>query len=444
MASTEQRRPLAWPFLVSGHASNNPNRCRPPYFQEIVGRLPVVTSLRSNRVVLGDEVRSATVTWDDGVIVDIGDGTADHDYGDLLVLPGLVDSHVHVNEPGRTDWEGFATATRAARAGGTTTIVDMPLNSIPPTVSVDALDVKRRAARGQIVVDVAFWGGIVPGSSDEVPDLIEAGVCGFKAFLTDSGVPEFPPVDVPALSGLALDVPLLVHAESDEQLSAPGPTYGEYLASRPAIAESVAIAKLSGLDAPVHILHVSSGDAVDAIAHHSGMTGETCPHYLTFTDEDVTGPEFKCAPPIREASHREALWEGLETGVLSMIVSDHSPSPPDMKRGDFATAWGGISSLQLRLPAVWTGASERGIGFESLSRWLAAAPAELAGLDGRKGSIEVGKDADFVVFDPDGETLVRAVDLEHRQPMTPYEGMRLRGSVADTLVGSPARMLVRR
>ena len=389
-------------------------------------------------------MRPATVEWEEGVVVSIGDGSAELDFGDLVILPGLVDSHVHVNEPGRTEWEGFATATRAGAAGGVTTIVDMPLNSIPPTITVAALEEKRAAAGGRISVDVAFWGGIVPGSDSEVPGLIGAGVCGFKVFLTDSGVPEYPPVDVAALGGLSLPVPLLVHAEATDELGESGPTYAEYLASRPPRAEAVAISRVSNLDTPVHVLHVSSGEGVEAISVAGDVTGETCPHYLTFTDSDVTGAEFKCAPPIRGAEHREALWDGLVSGALSMVVSDHSPSPPELKRGDFATAWGGISSLQLRLAIVWTGAASRGIGFEELSRWLALAPAQLAGLDDRKGSIAVGKDADFAVFDPDGETHVRGGDLFHRHPLTPYEGMRLRGRVVDTLMGSPARMLARR
>ena len=401
-------------------------------------------SLRSNRVVLSDEVRPATVRWEQGVVVEVEDGSADRDYGDLVVLPGLVDSHVHVNEPGRTDWEGFATATRAAAAGGTTTIVDMPLNSVPPTTTVAALQEKRKVARGQLAVDVAFWGGIVPGSFGEIPGMVDAGVCGFKVFLTESGVPEFPLVEPGDLTGLSLDVPLLVHAEADEHLRKSGPSYAEYLESRPAAAEAAAIRQVGGLDTPVHILHVSSAEGVGAIASSPGVSGETCPHYLNFTAADVTGVEFKCAPPIREAEHREALWEGLKNGALSMVVSDHSPSPPAMKKGDFATAWGGIASLQLRLPATWTGAADRDVGFAELARWLALAPAELAGLDDRKGSIEVGKDADFVVFDPDGETVVSGRGLHHRHPMTPYEGMRLRGLVVDTLMGSSARMLNRK
>jgi allantoinase len=401
-------------------------------------------SLRSERVVFVDDVRPASVRWENGVIVEIGDGPAERDYGDLVVLPGLVDTHVHVNEPGRTEWEGFATATRAALAGGTTAIVDMPLNSIPPTTTVEALEEKRTAADGQLSVDVAFWGGIVPNSMESLSGLVSEGVCGFKVFLSDSGVSEFPPVEVPALTGIVLDVPILVHAEAEDLLGEPGPTYAEYLASRSPVAEATAIGRVAGLASPTHILHVSSGEGVDAIATSQGMTGETCPHYLIFSDEDVRGTEFKCAPPIRDKEHREALWEGLLAGTLSMIVSDHSPAPMELKRGDFTEAWGGISSVQLRLPIVWSEAAGRGIDFATLGRWLALAPARLAGLDDRKGSIEIGKDADFVVFDPDADMVVRGRDLHHRHPVTPYEGMHLRGGLVDTILGSPARMLLRK
>lgn len=386
--------------------------------------------------MLEGEIRPATIRVDAGRFVEVGDGPADHDFGDLVLLPGLVDSHVHVNEPGRTDWEGFGTATRAAAAGGTTTIIDMPLNSVPPTTSVAALEEKRRAAEGQLAVDVAFWGGIVPGSDHHVMPLVEAGVCGFKAFMTDSGVEEFPPTTVDSLMSLDVDVPLLIHAEADEHLGPAGPSYGRYLASRPPEAESAAIRSCHRLTGPVHILHVSSAEGLEAIAESQGiMTGETCPHYLTFTAEDVTGPVFKCAPPIREAAHREALWEGLGSGALQMVVSDHSPAPPGMKRGDFSTAWGGIASLQIRLHAVWTGAVARGLTLDRVAEWLAGAPARLAGLDDRKGSISPGLDADFVVFDPDGALDVVGSRLLHRHPLTPYEGMRLRGRVVETFLG---------
>lgn len=402
-----------------------------------------MVTLSSTRVVTADGVRPATIRAEEGQIVEIGEGPADHDYGDLVLMPGLVDSHVHVNEPGRTEWEGFDSATRAALAGGTTTIVDMPLNSVPPTTTVFALEQKRRSAQGQIAMDVAFWGGIVPGSMDHVRPLIEAGVCGFKVFTTDSGVPEFAAVDQELLGGLHLDVPLLVHAEATDLLGMSGADYASYLASRPPEAEAVAIDRVAAVDAPVHILHVSSGEGVDAIARHPGITGETCPHYLTFTDDDVTGVEFKCAPPIRGAEHREALWEGLRSRTLAIVVSDHSPAPSDLKQGGFDTAWGGISSLQIRLPVVWDGAVRRGFALADLVDWLARGPARLAGLGDRKGSIEVGKDADVVVFDPDGVTHVIGPDLHHRHPLTPYEGMEFRGRVVDTILGSPARMLTR-
>jgi allantoinase len=405
--------------------------------------LPAMTTIRSTRVVFPDGVRPATLEIDGGVFVGIGEGSAELDYGEHVIMPGLVDSHVHVNEPGRTDWEGFLTATQAALAGGTTTIVDMPLNSIPPTTTVAALEEKRSAADGKLSADVAFWGGVVPGSEGDIDGLIESGVCGFKVFLTDSGVPEYPPMEIAGLRDLHIDVPLLVHAEATDLLGAPGPSYAEYVASRPPEAEAEAIRRVSGLDAPVHILHVSSAEGVEVIARADGVTGETCPHYLTFSAADVTGLEFKCAPPIRDAEHREALWDGLRSGTLSMVVSDHSPSPPSLKQGDFATAWGGISSVQLRLCATWTGASERQVPLTDLARWLAAAPAHLAGLSDRKGSIATGKDADYVVFDPDGATTVRGADLYHCHPLTPYEGMRLRGRVVETSLGSPARMLVR-
>lgn len=399
-------------------------------------------------------MRPAKITYHDGLIVAIDPaGPADHDFGDAVVMAGLVDAHVHVNEPGRTHWEGFETATRAAAAGGTTTIVDMPLNSIPPTTTVGALEEKRSAARGRIAVDVAFWGGLIPGSLDQLPSLAAEGVSGFKAFLVDSGVPEFPPVPGAVLEvGLAslseLGVPALIHAEALDLLGEPegDPTaYATYLATRPPESEARAIASMAHLadstGAAVHILHVSSGDGARAIASaDAGLTGETCPHYLTFAAENIPdrATVFKCAPPIRHAEHREALWEALGNGSLQMVVSDHSPAPADMKEvesGDFIRAWGGISSLQLRLPAVWDGGSQRGFGLNDMSRWLAEAPAALAGLKDRKGAIKVGADADFVIWDPDDLTRVVGSRLEHRHPLTPYHGMALRGRVLATVLG---------
>ena len=405
-------------------------------------------TIRSSRVVVGGELRPATIRHEAGEIVEIFDGPADKDMGDLIILPGLVDSHVHVNEPGRTEWEGFETATLAAAAGGTTTIVDMPLNSIPPTVDVRALEAKRRAADGSITVDVAFWGGVVPGSSDHIPSLVADGVCGFKMFMVDSGVEEFPPVEQSAMrdvfNSLAnAGVPALIHAEWGDllgEVEEPS-SYRSYLRSRPVESEVAAVRALSAMatetGALVHVLHVSSAEAAEIVGD-GALSGETCPHYLTFAAEEIADGStlFKCAPPIREKAHREGLWDALRSGAISMIVSDHSPAPPELKAqatGDFVAAWGGISSLQLRLSATWIGATARGFAPVDLARWLSAEPARLAGLS-RKGSIEVGFDADLVVFDPDAETVVRGTDLHQRHPITPYQGMTLRGGVVETIL----------
>lgn len=411
-----------------------------------------MVTFRSDRVLLPGGFRPATIRAEEGIIVEVSDaGGADYDFGERAVLPGLVDSHVHINEPGRADWEGFSSATRAAAAGGTTTLVDMPLNSIPPTVSVGALDEKRAAAEGKLSVDVAFWGGIIPGSEPDIEPLVDAGVCGFKAFMVDSGVPEFPPMDLDGLAQVtpllgALGVPLLVHAEDGAHLrSFEGDSrrYQGYLESRPVMSEVTAVESLIPLAAGatrVHVLHISSADAAVRIGGGpANLTGETCPHYLTFAADEVPdgATPFKCAPPIRESSHREGLWEALINGDLTVVVSDHSPAPAELKAvesGDFAAAWGGVGSLQLRLPIVWTGAAARGVPLERLAEWLALEPARLAGLSRHKGSIAVGKDADLVVFDQDGESVVEGSALQHRHPITPYDGMRLRGEVVTTIL----------
>ncbi len=403
-------------------------------------------------MVTPDGLRPATVVFSEGVVVEVGEGLADVDYGDLVVLPGLVDSHVHVNEPGRSHWEGFTTATAAAAAGGTTTVVDMPLNSIPPTINVEALEAKRAAAAEKLAVDAGFWGGLVPGSIPDLAPLVGSGVCGFKSFLVDSGVEEFPPVEIDELSqGLAemrrLGVPALLHAEDPASLLpvAGDPTrYQSYLGSRPVESEVTAVELTARLaqesGARIHVLHVSSGAAARKIADGPpNLTGETCPHYLTFCSEEIPdgATSYKCAPPIRSSKEREALWEALLDGALSMVVSDHSPAPADIKAvdtGDFSTGWGGVGSLQLRLQATWSGAHRRGIEITRLAEWLSREPARLSGLERRKGSIEVGKDADFVVFDPDGRLAVRGDRLEHRHSITPYEGMVLRGSVEVTIL----------
>jgi allantoinase len=471
--------------------------------------------LRSTRMIFPDGARAAALHIENGVITRIAahdtedlTGAALFDAGDLVVSPGLVDTHVHVNEPGRSAWEGFDTATRAAAAGGVTTIVDMPLNSIPATTSVAALCAKRDAALMQCHVDVAFWGGVVPGNAGELDALVDAGVRGFKCFLVPSGVDEFPAVAQAdlreALPIIARRrVPLLVHAELPERLVIPThqalrlggtqnraprsgqahptfqphdtcptyptyPTYQSYqtyLATRPPAAEVEAINLVARLaaefDARVHIVHVSSAEGVAAIAAAKAasvpITAETCPHYLTFSADAIAdgATEFKCAPPIRDAAHRDAIWRGLADGTLDLIATDHSPAPPVLKRpngvGDFIAAWGGIASLELSLPAVWSGIRARSddahgfsqassgateaAQFTRLARWLSEAPAALAGLGRRKGRIAAGLDADLVVWDPDADTPVDPSQLQQRHKLTPYAGLTLAGRIETTFVG---------
>ena len=419
--------------------------------------------VRGERVVLPGGERPAAIQIEAGRITAIGAyadapaGVTVLEAGPLTVLPGLVDTHVHVNEPGRTQWEGFTTATRAAAAGGVTTIVDMPLNSIPSTTGVDAFERKLAAASGQCHVDVGFWGGVVPGNAADLEPLARAGVLGFKAFLSPSGVEEFAHVAeadlrqaLPVLARLGL--PLLVHAELPSGLRPIDPhgnprDYRTWLHSRPPESEAAAIEWLIGLSreyrAAIHVVHLASADALPmlAAARAAGVriTVETCPHYLTFCAEQVPDgrTDFKCAPPIRGRTHQERLWQALVAGEIDMVATDHSPAPLSLKHvhdGDFTGAWGGIASLQLGLAAVWTGAAARGASLTQLTRWLAAAPAALAGLTGRKGAIAVGQDADLVFWNPDAEITVDPAALEHRHPVTPYAGLRLRGRVHKTLL----------
>ena len=375
------------------------------------------------------------------------------DFGDSVVMPGLVDTHVHVNEPGRTEWEGFETAGRAAAAGGVTTLVDMPLNSVPATTSVEALAAKAAAATRRAFVDVGFWGGMVPGNTGRLAGMAELGVPGFKCFLVPSGVAEFGHVSPGELEAALPEVArlgsvLLVHAEDPRYLGTSVPKadprkYATYLASRPSRSEDEAVALLAGLcrktGARIHVVHLSSADALAEVARARAeglpFSAETCPHYLFFAAEEVPdgATEFKCAPPIRDRANRERLWEALEAGTIGMVVSDHSPSPPESKKrdaGDFHSAWGGISSLQFRLPAVWTAARARGgVDVGRLSAWLAAAPARLAGLEGRKGALVPGADADLVVWNPEETFVVRPEAIYHRHKLTPYAGRTLAGVV---------------
>ena len=422
--------------------------------------------IRAPRAVIDGDERTAAVGVREETIAAILpiDAAAASDRvieldGSVVLLPGLVDSHVHVCEPGNTEWEGFASATLAAAYGGITTLVDMPLDSLPTTVNVEALDEKRHAASGQCAVDVGFWGGVVPGNLSELAPLHEAGVLGFKAFLIDSGSPDFPPIDeaqlVAALAALRpLGAPLLIHAEDGEAAAATalphGRNYAEFLAARPHQIEDRAvetvIAAVRGTGGRAHILHLSSADALPTVeaAQREGLnvTAETCPHYLTLAAEEIPdgATAFKCLPPIRDRSNQDRLWRGLRDGVLSSVVSDHSPSTPQMKElesGDFGSAWGGIASLELTLPVVWTAARRRGHTLADVVAWMADGPARLAGL-GRKGRIVVGSDADFCVFAPDEVFVVDSRKLHHRHPVTPYAGRSLRGVVHQTILrGAP-------
>lgn len=423
--------------------------------------------VRGARVVFPDGERPASIHVRDGIIARVGapgegPSRADVDAevveaGRLVVSPGIVDTHVHINDPGRTEWEGFETGTAAAARGGVTTLIDMPLNSVPSTTTVDGLAAKRAAASGRLRVDVGVWGGVVPGNDDQLDALVAGGVRGFKCFLVPSGVDEFPAVDetdlrraLPAIARHGL--PLLVHAELAEGtglvLDPQVPqkersSYRAYLNTRPPRAEVEAVRLMVRLarefGARIHIVHVAACEAVAEIerAQQEGVaiTAETCPHYLTFAAEDVPDGAtlFKCAPPIRDATHRDALWDGLRRGVLTIVATDHSPAPPALKvAGDFFRAWGGIASLELSLAAVWTAARTRGFGVSDLARWMSEEPAALAGLSGRKGRLMVGADADLILWDPDAVFPVDAEPLLQRHKLTPYAGRTLRGVVHTT------------
>ncbi|MFD8500489.1 allantoinase AllB [Amycolatopsis sp. NPDC059657] len=412
---------------------------------------------KARRVITPEGERPACVGVEDGRIVAVDDRlTGDRVIeltDDSVLLPGLVDTHVHVNDPGRSEWEGFETATRAAAAGGVTTLVDMPLNSLPPTVDVASLDVKRKTAEGRVHIDVGFWGGAIPGNRADLRGLHDAGVFGFKCFLLHSGVDEFPPLSAPELEEDLRELQsygamMIVHAEDSDSIEhAPAPhgaKYDDFLHSRPRGAENMAIARVIELarwtGARVHILHLSSSDALPMIASARrdgvALTVETCPHYLSFTAEEILdgATQFKCCPPIREAENRELLWRGLADGVIDYVVSDHSPCTAELKRfdsGDFGEAWGGIASLQLGLPAVWTQARHRGFTLSDVVRWMAERPATQVGL-ARKGRIEVGYDADFCVFAPDESFQVDATKLQHRNKVSAYHGRTLDGVVRST------------
>ncbi|MDK1472196.1 allantoinase AllB [Streptomyces sp. 549] len=410
--------------------------------------------LRSTRVVTPEGERPAAVAVSGGTITavlphdaPVPAGARLVELGEDALLPGLVDTHVHVNDPGRTEWEGFWTATQAAAAGGVTTLLDMPLNSLPPTTTAAHLDTKRAVAAPKAHVDTGFWGGAIPGNLADLRPLHDAGVFGFKCFLSPSGVEEFPELDPTGLAAAMAEIAgfgglLIVHAEDPGHLElAPpveGPRYADFLASRPRAAENDAIALLIDLarrlGARVHVLHLSSCDALPMLAEAKAsgvaVTVETCPHFLTLTAEEVPdgATEFKCCPPIRERANQDALWQALADGVIDCVVSDHSPCTADLKVPDFGRAWGGISSLQLGLPAIWTEARQRGHGLTDVARWMSTAPAALAGLS-RKGAIAAGRDADFAVVAPEETFTVDPAALHHRNQVTAYAGRTLHGVV---------------
>lgn len=431
-------------------------------------------AFRSTRVLTQEGLAPATVLVEQERIAevlgweDVPEKARLLDFGDHVLLPGLVDSHVHINDPGRAEWEGFPTATRAAASGGVTTLVDMPLNCLPETTSVRALHAKRIAAKGQAWVDWAAWGGVVRGNAAALLPLAAAGVPGFKCFLIHSGIDGFGWVDEPelrlALAKLrGMGLPLLVHAELEgpvntatESLRAAGADwrrYSTYLASRPDAAEVDAIALLIRLaeefDTPIHIVHLASAKALPllTVARRRGVpiSVETCAQYLWFAAEEIPdgATEYKCAPPIRGRSNRDALWAALEGGLIEMVTTDHSPCPAEMKRpgsdddeGRFDLAWGGIASLGLALPVMWSAVKNRGTNptkaMERLGAWMATAPACLAGLAGQKGVLAEDADADIVVFDPDVAWTVAPEHLHFRHKLSPYLGAELHGRVMQT------------
>ena len=415
---------------------------RAPRVITAAGEVARCIGVRDGRIVV---IEPIDAELDADEVVELGE--------DEVLIPGLVDTHVHVNEPGRTEWEGFASATRAAAAGGVTTIVDMPLNSIPPTVDVEALAVKRRVAADQAYVDVGFWGGAVPGNVPDLRGLHDAGVFGFKCFLLHSGVDEFPPLDPEGLELALKEIAsfgamMIVHAEDahaiDRAASPRGDNYVDFLSSRPRGAENLAIAEVIELarwtGCRVHILHLSSSDALPMIAsaRRDGvkLTVETCPHYLSFVSEEIPAgaTQFKCCPPIREAANRELLWQGLADGVIDCVVTDHSPCTVDLKRfdiGDFGVAWGGIASLQISLSAVWSEAKRRGYSLNDVVRWMAENPARQVGLN-TKGHIALGYAADVAVFAPDEAFIVDVAKLQHKNPVSAYDGRPLAGVVRST------------
>jgi allantoinase len=419
-------------------------------------------AIKSNRIILPGKVVSGYVVVENGVIVDIvshipGVYTRLIDVTEKILMPGIIDPHVHINEPGRTEWEGFDTATKAALAGGITTVVDMPLNSSPVTTTPGAFEKKLHAAEHKLHTNCGFWGGVVPGNEKEIDSLVAKGVLGFKAFLAHSGIDEFPNVTEndlrKAMPLIARHrIPLLVHCEIAETINIAAESdpcsYQDYLLSRPKRWEDNAISLMIRLceeyNCRVHIVHLSSADSIDQIetAKENGLplTVETAPHYLYFNAEDIKDKQtvFKCAPPIREKENGNLLWKALNEGIIDFVATDHSPAPPGFKElesGDFRKAWGGISSLQWSLPIVWTSAKQKGFQITDLCKWLCEKPAKLLGPKFKKGKIEIGYDADLVVLNPDKSFIVDEESILHMHKITPYLNNELYGVVEQTWLG---------
>ncbi|MGB5051703.1 MAG: allantoinase AllB [Caldilineaceae bacterium] len=424
------------------------------------------TALHSTRVLTPTGVVEATLILAEGQIKEVLAGKVQREHipfesvGNKVIMPGVIDAHVHINEPGRTEWEGFETATKAAAAGGTTTLIEMPLNASPVTTTAAALKLKLEAAKGKLHVNCGFYGGVIPNNIDDLDELLRSGVFGIKAFLTHSGIDEFPNVTEADLrKALPIlkkhDATLLVHCELEDAnpqpvTRQPGTdprSYAAYLASRPPHWETEAVKLMIRLseefEVHVHIVHVSAAEALPLIreAKKKGLriTAETCPHYLVFCAEEIPdgATEYKCAPPIRKRANNELLWEALKDGTLDFMATDHSPAPPDLKEqqsGDFMKAWGGIAGLQFLLPAFWTGAKERSFSLEDVARLLSEHPADFLGLK-KKGRIAPGCDADLVIWDPEASFVVKKEDVQHRHKLTPYVGRKLNGVVERTVVG---------
>jgi allantoinase len=415
-------------------------------------------AIKSTNIITLYGMIKALIVIDNGLIQDVLDydtviDCPVYDAGDKIVMPGVIDPHVHINEPGRTDWEGFATATKAAIAGGLTTLVDMPLNSAPVTASVAAFEEKLAVAEGQLSTNVGFWGGVVPGNTKEIVPLIKRGVLGFKAFLTHSGIDDFPNATEDDLRKAMpiiakYDLPLLVHCELTDDFKWPNQdpqSYADYLASRPKYWEDRAINLMISLceeyRCRVHIVHLSSANSIEAIAKAKKkglpITVETGQHYLYFNAEDIRNgrTQFKCAPPIRQKANNDQLWDALRDGIIDFVATDHSPAPPELKEtesGDFTKAWGGISSLQFALPVLWTAARQRGFTPVDIARWLSEEPAKLIGKGGHKGKIAKGYDADLVIWDAEASFKLREEMIEHKHKITPYLAETLFGVVEQT------------